>query len=138
MFEMPIERGKVREFARAMLSRNDEYQSENPTIPPTFLTTARMVWEPAEDAVAKDLGFDLRRVLHASEEFVFHGPPPMAGQTLVCSSHVGDRWEKEGRRGGKLKFAVLVTEFRTPEGVLVAEQRSTSVETSVPAKKADA
>ena len=134
MFEMPIERGKIREFAKAMRSRNDAYEGEDATIPPTFLTTARMTWEPRDEAMALDLGLDRRRVLHASEEYVFHGPPPTAGQTLICSSRIADRYEKQGRRGGTLKFAVTVTEFRTPEGELVAEQRATSVETAAAPK----
>ena len=37
---MPIERGKIREFARACLSTNPEYvDAPSPVSPPTFLTT---------------------------------------------------------------------------------------------------
>jgi len=46
-----------------------------------------------------------------------------------------DRWEKEGKRGGIMKFARLVTEFRDGEGTIVAEQRTTVVETARPPKE---
>ena len=137
MFVFPIERGKIREFARAALTRNPAYKARDAVIPPTYLTIARMAWEPKDQAATKDLGFDMRRVLHASEEYVFPDGPPKAGQELHCTSRIDDRYEREGRRGGTMRFAVIVTEFRTPDGVLVAEQRSTSVETSR-SPKADA
>ena len=42
-------------------------------------------------------------------------------------------FHKEGRRGGRLAFAVMVTEFRdAATGVLVAEARMTGVETEKP------
>ncbi|GGM89187.1 MaoC family dehydratase N-terminal domain-containing protein [Dactylosporangium sucinum] len=73
--------------------------------------------------------FDLQRVLHAGEEFIFHGAPPKAGQTLTVTPRLGERYEKQGNRGGVLRFAVLINEFRDAAGVLVAEERTTLVET---------
>ena len=46
-----------------------------------------------------------------------------------------DRWEKEGKRGGLMRFARIVTEYRDAEGNLIAEQRSVVVETARPPKK---
>lgn len=130
-YEIPIERGKIREFARAAQSRNDAYESPNAVIPPTFLTTATNFWSTdAHPATA--LGFELARVLHGEEEYEFFGPPPHAGQTLTATSRLGDQWEKEGKRGGVMRFAKLVTEFRDQSGALVAEQRTTIIETAKP------
>ena len=42
-------------------------------------------------------------------------------------------YEKEGKRGGVMTFVVTVTEFRDPAGKLVAEARSTAIETGKPA-----
>lgn len=134
-FDIPIERGKIREFARAAKSKDVAYDGPQAVIPPTFLTTARASWAPAEESRSMDLGFDLRRVLHAEEEYVFHGPPPTAGQTLTATTRPGDRYEKEGKRGGVMRFAVMVTEFRDESGELVAEQRTTIVETAKPPKE---
>lgn len=131
-YEVPIERGKIREFARATKSRNPAYEGTDAVIPPTFLTTAGNFWAAGPMAGAADLDFDLMRVLHGEEEFEFFGSLPHAGQTLTVDSRIGDRWEKEGRRGGTMRFAKLVTEYRDDSGNLVAEQRTTIIETAKP------
>lgn len=131
-YEMPIDVSKVREFARAVKSAHPDHDGAVPVIPPTMLTSARLIWEPAEQSGFRQLGFDRRRILHGEEEYVFHGPPPRAGQTLTAETVITERYEKPGRRGGTMKFAVLVTEFRDEQGALVAEQRSTVVETARP------
>lgn len=134
-YEIPIERGKVMEFARATQSKNPAYSDADPVIPPTFLTTAGMVWEPRDQSAMASLDIDLRRVLHGEEEYVFHGPPPRAGQTLTVSSRLGEQWEKEGKRGGTMKFARIVREYRDESGTLVAEQTTTLVQTARPPKE---
>src|SRR5207248_2559579 len=127
-YEMPLERGKVREFARATQSRNRAYAGPDAVIPATFLTHARLAWEPRGDGQIDKLGFDMRRILHGEEEYVFHGPPPKVGQTLTVDTRTESRWEKEGKRGGTMRFARVVNEFRDAAGTLVAEQRSVVVE----------
>lgn len=131
-YEVPIERGKIREFARATGAEHERYQEPLPPVPPTFLTTAGNLWCPPDERAMKDLDLDLERLLHAEEEFAFPGPPPTAGQTLTAASRLDDQWTKEGRRGGTLRFTRLVTEFRDSSGSCVAEQRTTFVETSRP------
>jgi hypothetical protein len=134
-YEVPIERGKIREFARSAKSTQTAYDRAAAVIPPTFLTTARNFWAPpADDGVLDELGFDLARLLHGEEEFEFFGALPSAGEVLHAHTRLGDRWEKEGKRGGVMKFARLVTEFRDGAGALVAEQRTTLVETARPPK----
>jgi hypothetical protein len=134
-YEMPLEWGKVREFARAIKSKHAAYQGPDAIIPPTFLTHARLAWEPSAQNQMAQLGFDMRRVLHGEEEYVFHGPPPKVGQTLTVDTRIDDRWEKEGKRGGTMRFARVINEFRDAGGNLVAEQRSVVVETARPPKK---
>jgi hypothetical protein len=74
-FELPVEFGKIREFAKATGSRHPRhFAAENAVTPPTFLMTAAF-WQTAEsNAWPKDR--DMRRVLHASQEFVFPKGPP--------------------------------------------------------------
>ena len=72
---------------------------------------------------------DLRRLLHGGQEYVFHGPPPRAGVELTMQTRVDKIYEKEGKRGGTMTFVETVTEFRDPDGKLVAEARSTAIET---------
>ncbi len=133
-FEVAIERGKIREFARATRSTHAEYmESEAPVVPPTFLTTM-FFWEEGVEGANPwhHVKLDQKRGMHAEQEYVFHGPPPRAGTKLVARSRIESVYDKDGRRGGKLTFAVMVTEFRDADGKLVAEARMTGVETEKP------
>lgn len=126
---MPIERGKIREFARACMSTNPAYVDERaPVTPPTFLTTVNF-WMGSGTSPLAQLDIDLRRLLHGGQEYVFHGPPPKAGSELTFQTRVDKIYEKAGRRGGTMTFVETVTEFRDPAGTLVAEARSTAIET---------
>ena len=132
-FTMVVEYGKVREFARATKSANPGYLDvADPVIPPTFLTTVSF-WSPPGRSVFSKVKMDLRRLLHGGQEYTFHGPPPAAGTKLTVQTRVDDIYEKEGKRGGTMTFVVTVSEFRDKAGTLVAEARSTAIETGKPA-----
>ena len=129
-FEMLIERGKIREFARATrLTDSAYFDDEAPPIPPTFLATAAF-WQP--DDVPRPyeaLGMDLRRVLHGEQEYRFYGPLPRAGSRLRVELRVESVEEKRGRKGGSMRLAHVVTDFYDDHGALVAQGRSTTIET---------
>jgi len=126
---MPLERGKIREFAKACQSAGSAYGDDpTPPVPPTFLTTVNF-WMGSGTSPLAQLDIDLRRLLHGGQEYVFHGPPPRAGTDLTFQTRVDKIYEKEGKRGGTMTFVETVTEFRDPEGRLVAEARSTAIET---------
>lgn len=128
-FELVVERGKVREFARATKSENPAYLDDPaPVSPPTFLVSS-VFWAPPGATRWGSLKLDMRRVLDGGREFVFHGPPPKAGTKLTAQSRVDDIYEKEGRRGGTMTFVVTAQEFRDESGNVVAEMRSTAIET---------
>lgn len=124
-FEVVVEQGKIAEFAAVMQCADPAYRGPDAIVPPTFLASAAQ-WRPDEARV--DVGFDRRRLLHGEQEYVFHGPPPPAGQRLTAVERVVDRFAKPGRRGGEMRFCVVVTEFRDAGGVLVAEAKGTFVE----------
>ena len=126
-YEMVVERGKIAEFAAAMQSQNPAYAGPGAIVPPTFLMSGSL-WAP--EGAAVDVGFDRRRLLHGEQEFIFHGPPPRAGQVLKVSDQIVDRYEKPGKRGGMMRFAVVVTEYRGEDGTLIAEARKTLIETA--------
>jgi hypothetical protein len=129
-FEVEIERGKIREFARATFSANPSYLDDPaPVVPPSFLTTMIFWSTPASDPW-EAVKMDRSRGLHAEQEYIFYGPPPRAGARLTAQSRIDSITTKPGRRGGELTFVVMVTEFRDPSGALVAEARLTGVETS--------
>jgi len=129
---IPIERGKIREFALACLDENPEYtEADAPPVPPTFLTV-RSFWMSAATSPLVRVGLDLRRLLHGGEEYVFYGPPPRAGEVLTMQTRVDRVYEKEGRRGGTMTFVETVTELRDESGELRVECRSTAIETARP------
>ena len=129
-FELDVERGKIHEFARAIRATDPAYSGQRPIAPPTFLTSM-FFWEELVDGANPWhlVKMDQQRGMHAEQEYIFHGPPPAAGTRLRCRSRIESIYDKEGKRGGKLTFAVMVTEFRDESGKLVAEARMTGVET---------
>ena len=126
-WEMTVERGKIAEFAEAMQSDNPAYHGPDAIIPPTFLTTAAR-WAPPGVRVAT--GFDRKRLLHGEQEYTFCGALPKSGDTLTAQETVVDRYEKPGKRGGTMRFATVVTEYRSPDGTLVAQAKATFIETA--------
>ena len=136
-FEMDVERGKIAEFARSIQTENPAYTGPEAVAPPTFLTTM-FHWERgiANSNPWPQVEMSQARGMHAEQEYIFHGPPPRAGDRLSATSRIDSNFEKEGRRGGALTFVVMVTEFRNAEGKLVAEARMTAVETARPPEEA--
>ncbi|GAA4487835.1 FAS1-like dehydratase domain-containing protein [Microbacterium panaciterrae] len=129
-FVLEVERGKIREFARATKSDNPAYlEREVPVAPPTFLTVASF-WQPPAGNPWAAAELDGRRVLHAEQQYEFFGPPLSAGARLQCTSRIEDMYVKEGRRGGALTFVVMVTDFVDESGELVARSTMTGVETA--------
>ena len=122
-FVLEVERGKLQEFARATFGRPTDVS------PPTFLTTA-FHWQSGDSDPWDRVQMDPSRGLHAEQEFVFHGPPPKAGDRLVGTSRITEIYDKARSSGGTLTFVVMVTEFRDEAGALVAEAKLTGVETS--------
>lgn len=76
------------------------------------------------------VGFDRKRLLHGEQEYIFHTDLPHAGDTLTAREKVVDRFSKPGKRGGTMRFATVVTEYRSSDGTLVAEARATFIETA--------
>ena len=68
------------------------------------------------------------RVLHAEQKYRYY-KPIRPGDVLTVTTRAGRRWEKEGRRGGSLKFSEAITEFRNQAGELVVTSTMVGVET---------
>ncbi|MEM9277562.1 MAG: MaoC family dehydratase N-terminal domain-containing protein [Pseudomonadota bacterium] len=133
-YEVYIERGKIREFVRAMDAPLPEFlEGIAPVTPPTFLVCAPYTWgytlERPRGTIFADIEHDLTVSLHAEESFEFHGTPPRAGEKLIAQPKLEKAWEKHGSNGGKLTFLTILNEYRDENGTLRAEQRSTSVTT---------
>ena len=73
-------------------------------------------------------GGNLNRVLHGEQRFVYH-KPMQPGMRLTVTSHRGKSWEKEGRRGGTMRFSESVSEYRDENGDLVTTAISVGIVT---------
>ena len=66
--------------------------------------------------------------LHAEQHYTYHRPL-RAGDVLTAETRNGERWEKEGKRAGKLVFSEMITEYRDERGDVVVTARTVGVRT---------
>jgi len=130
----PVERGKIREFASAVLS-GDVAQYTDPDTPggiiapPTFTQTLAL-WESGDSMLSPDLGLDFFRVVHGEQEMELL-EPIRAGDTLTATSTITDVYSKENSRGQELSFLVIEVRFTNQHGRDAALSRMTLIETPV-------
>ena len=128
---MMVERGKIREFAKAILDDNPAYELDDPPVPPTY-TMAIAHWpapQGGQGASLSKLGLDLLRVLHGGQEYEYLGEIK-EGDKLTTRSRISDVYEKEGKRGGTLTFVTSETTFTNQRGEDVLIARTILVQTS--------
>lgn len=134
--EWVVERGKIGEFAHAVMNKSEVYTREDPVAPPTFPQSIAL-WRARTPRPADTGGggrgggggLDMSRVLHGEQEFEYVRPL-RAGDVLTAESHQKDRYEKEGKRGGTMTFIVSETVFKDQSGEIVAYSRGTTIVTS--------
>ncbi len=140
-FRMVIEEGKVHEFARATASAcAGHLRSVDPVSPVTFLASHRL-WTAERHSAWRGIARDFRYLLHGEEEFIFHGPPPVAGTELTGRQVIERQYDKRGRRGGTMVFTDLVTRFWTAGGDEqhpLVEERTVIISTEPPLSGATA
>ena len=136
---MHIERGKIREFARAIKDDNPIYfdeafakQAAGGVIPPPTFSMTQAVWD--EGPRKPLLTYDVRRLLNGEQEFEYLAPI-YDGDQLTGTARVTDVYEKQGSRGGTMTFGVLETTYVNQRGEKVLISRSVLVETAAPVKK---
>src|SRR2546427_517709 len=132
-FAVTVERGKVKEFARAIGDLNPLYLDDRVgaasewgdlIAPPTFAITFRD--EGADtNALLRELGTDISRVLHGEQEFEIHRPL-QPGQTYLCRAKVVDIYEKTGK-SGPMAFVVRETAITDRDNEVVATMRAVTV-----------
>lgn len=132
-YAVTVERGKIKEFARALGDPNPFYLDDRVgrasewgdiIAPPTFPITFRD--ESADTgALLRELGTDISRVLHGEQEFeLFRQLEP--GETYLCRARVVDVYEKSGK-SGPLAFVVRETSVTDRANEVVATMRSITV-----------
>jgi acyl dehydratase len=137
-FDLPIERGKVREFALAIGEDNPVFfdveaakLSGFPDVvaPPTFTVT--QIWQVSREDREAKLGanLDYARVLHGEQEFVYKRLP-FAGETLKGRMRISKDFTKEGRRGGSMRFVTYESVFKDAQDEEVLTAYYTLIETA--------
>ncbi len=133
-FQLAVELGKVREFARVADSRLvADYEQPDACCPATFLAVINH-WRHDRGSPWYGIDRDMSKILHGEQEFVFSGPPPRVGDVLTATSSIVDVRTKQGRRGGEMVFTTIRTSFEA-DGRVVAESTLTSIETRGPADR---
>ena len=137
-FELPVERGKVREFALSVGEDNpvffdvDAARAQGlPDIvaPPTFTVT--QIWQISREQREAQLGanLDYKRVLHGEQEFVYECLP-FAGEFLRGTMRISKDFTKQGKRGGEMRFVTYESRFVDVQGEDVLTAYYTLIETA--------
>jgi hypothetical protein len=148
-YTFPVDLSAIMLFARSLGDIRPEYSDpESPeakalggvVAPPTFVQSSAH-WDPnypldmtrprkgpPPPHRGDGGGGGVGRGLHAEQHYEYHHPI-FAGDTLTVSTRPGERWEKQGRRGGKLLFSETITEYHNQDGVLCVTARSIGVQT---------
>ena len=154
--KFPIEAGHIMMFSRAIGDANPIYYDENYAkdtepggviAPPTFIQASAQFdpdyflrpkigqpWfgsgkEPT--GIKPGSGGDAGgggRGLHAEQHYEYHRHL-RPGDVLTATIKPGKKWEKEGRRSGKLIFSETIVEFHDQKGELVITARGVGVQT---------
>jgi hypothetical protein len=138
VFELPIERGAIKDFALAVGEDNpvffepDAAMAEGlPEIvaPPTF--TLRQIFPVPREERERRLGtnLDYARVLHGEQEFLYRRLPA-SGEMLKGRLRVSKDFEKEGKRGGAMRFVTYESIFTDSEGEEVLRAYYTLIQTA--------
>ena len=152
--DFPVDASSILLFASALGDTNPIYYDEayakttpleGVIAPPTFPIAAAH-WNPTyslrgvreipakpegtkkSEGVGSEAGGDLTRVLHGEQRFEYH-QPLRPGMKLRVSNRPGKSWEKEGKRGGKLRFSESISEYRDESGELVVTATSVGIVT---------
>ena len=147
----PVEESHITMFARAVGDANPVYHEHGPHMiaPPTFAQASAQFdpdyplrpkigepWfgsgkEPSGNPSGSREGGGGGGFLHAEQHFEYHRHL-RPGDILSAETKPGKKWEKEGKRSGKLSFSESITEYRDQNGELVITARSVGVKTERP------
>jgi acyl dehydratase len=132
-FAVTAERGRIKDFARALGDLNPFYLDDavgaasewgDVIAPPTFAVSFR---DEAGDtgALLRDLGVDISRLLHGEQEFEIHRQL-VPGETYLCRAKIVDVYEKTGR-SGPMAFVVRETAVTDRRNEVVVTMRQVTV-----------
>jgi peroxisomal enoyl-CoA hydratase 2 len=135
-----VEAGKVTEFATALRDENPIHHDEAAAADrgfdaiPAPLTFTRTAYFPryrpdgVDEMPGFDLGFRQAYTVHGEQAYEYERPL-VVGDVLTGETTLVDVFQRDGRRGGTMTFAVRETAFRDRDDDLVVTARSTAIET---------
>ena len=138
-FELPVTEEHVKRFAAAVGEGDNplffdaqaarEMGLPGAVAPPTFTTT--QIFQVPRDEREQRLGanLDYARVLHGEQEFVYQRLP-VAGETLTGVMRISKDFEKEGKRGGSMRFVTYESKFTDAGGDEVLTAYYTLIQTA--------
>jgi len=135
---LPVERGKIHEFANSILDDHPHYHDAEaaaaaglPAVvaPPTFVLATQLFPTPDAKLAPEIAELDQRYTLHGAQEFVFERPV-FAGDVLNSEPGEIKTYQKQGKRGGVMKFVEAETVYRDQQGEVVLRTRTTAIQTA--------
>ena len=130
-FNVDVEKGRLKMFAKAIGETNPIYSDEQAAIaagyktlpaPPTFPFTVELDG-PELLPVLSMLNMDIGKVLHGSQEFEYF-ETIYAGDSIEVNTSIVNMFAK---KGGTLEFVELETSYSNQEAKLVATATCTLV-----------
>lgn len=131
VYTREVEKGHIRRFVEAIgddhpIYVDEAYAASTPyrgiIAPPTFATTLTM---DAPNPLKSVPGFEMRRVLHGEQEYIFHRPM-RPGDKYWIQSEITDVYDRQGS-SGRMTFIIIETVARDINNEPVVTGRSTIV-----------
>lgn len=126
-FHFDVERGKVREFCRAVGETNPIYLDPEAAkregfpdtpIPPTFQTVFQFWGYEELWSDMREMGIDTERILHLKEEYTYH-KQIFPGERVISEGEVVDV------KVGKLNMVVFHTTYSNEKGEPLIDAKMT-------------
>jgi acyl dehydratase len=134
-FPLPVERSKVREFARALLDDDAVYRDEDAAravgfegipAPPTFAAASMHFRDDLP--LFERMGLDLKRILHGESSWEYLAPVHV-GDELVARRRIADISTRPGKRGGDMTLVTFEIDFVNQNGDTVLRERDVVIQT---------
>lgn len=133
-FSFEVEKGKIRDFARAVGDKSPVFYDEKAAkevgfeglvLPPTFPTVFAMSGGLL-DMIVPDLKISFVKVLHGGQEYQYV-KPIKPGDTIKGKVRIANIFEKSGK-GGTMDFVVLETTYTNQNGEKVLLETMTLIQ----------
>jgi acyl dehydratase len=130
-----VERGKIRELAKAIGDPNPIYMDKDAAIseghkdspaPATFLTVPIM-WSSSLPAILTDLGINFMKLLHGEESYEYY-KEIYPGDLITATPKVAAIEEKTNKAGKKMDMVTIELLYTNQRGEKVAKATSLLVE----------